>query len=485
MGEALYRKYRPKSLDEVIGQEHVTSTLKNALKSGRISHAYLLTGPKGVGKTSVARILAHEVSGLPYTDENHLDIIEIDAASNRRIDEIRDLRDRVHVAPTSAKYKVYIIDEVHMLTKEAFNALLKTLEEPPKHVIFILATTEAHKLPETIISRTQRFTFKPIDLQMTTHLSELAQKEDTKVTKPALELIASHSDGSMRDAISMLDQLSTRGKEIEVSDVESMLGIAPQDTISQLAQMLMTGTPSTLLAFLNQLEEQGISSIQIAHQLADYLRAQLLKSTGDGHDILQLLEELLTVANAANPDKRLELILLRQVLDNDVAVITKQQVAPKTTQAVEVVDGAPEKPKPSKETEQQTDTPKPSESDSHMPLKEITSDAQWARILKAVKQRHNTLYGVVRMAQPKVEDNTLILCFAFPFHQKRMNEAKNRQLIQEVIAETTGSSVEISCVVAAGTKPDTDVAETQQTVPNSATLDTITDIFGGGEILES
>src|SRR6185312_9176361 len=163
MGQALYRKYRSKSFDDVVGQDHITKTLKNALSSGRISHAYLFTGPRGVGKTSVARILAHEVNDLSYNDESvHLDIIEIDAASNRRIDEIRDLREKVNIAPAAAKYKVYIIDEVHMLTREAFNALLKTLEEPPAHVIFILATTEAHKLPETIISRTQRFEFKPI-----------------------------------------------------------------------------------------------------------------------------------------------------------------------------------------------------------------------------------------------------------------------------------------------------------------------------------
>src|SRR3989338_478241 len=151
MGQALYRKYRSKKFGEVVGQQHVTKTLTNALKSGRISHAYLFTGPRGVGKTSVARIFAHEVNNLKYDeDKPHLDIIEIDAASNRRIDEIRDLREKVHISPTSAKYKVYIIDEVHMLTKEAFNALLKTLEEPPEHCIFILATTEAHKLPATI-----------------------------------------------------------------------------------------------------------------------------------------------------------------------------------------------------------------------------------------------------------------------------------------------------------------------------------------------
>src|SRR4051812_19425989 len=246
MGQALYRSHRPKSLKGVVGQEHITRTLEQALKEGRISHAYLFTGPRGVGKTSIARILAHEINGLPYTDDQvHIDIIEIDAASNRRIDEIRDLRDKVQVAPTSAKYKVYIIDEVHMLTREAFNALLKTLEEPPEHVVFILATTDAHKLPETIISRTQRFSFKPVPTaEVTDHLKEIADKEKIQIEPDALQLLAEHGEGSFRDSIGLLDQSSNQKDVITASDIQRLLGVPPQSAIVDLVEGLTSGFTS-------------------------------------------------------------------------------------------------------------------------------------------------------------------------------------------------------------------------------------------------
>lgn len=482
MGEALYRKYRSKSLDEIVGQEHVTTTIKNALKSGKISHAYLLTGPRGTGKTSIARIIAHEVNKLPYSDQTHLDIIEIDAASNRRIDEVRDIREKVRIAPTSATYKVYIIDEVHMLTKEAFNALLKTLEEPPKHAIFILATTEVHKLPETIISRTQRFNLKPIDSTvMLEHLKHLAKQESIDIDDASLKLIVQHSNGGLRDAIGMLDQLSSHGKHVEVQNVESMLGVAPSDAIAQLARTIRSGNPKQLSELLGNLEDQGVQAPQIAHQLSALLKQQLLDGHGD-RDNLELMQQLLLVPGATEPQKLLELLLLDYLLKSAPSVPLPPEpildVTPAPQEPPEDSQPAVE-PRPEK-TEEKT-RPQATSTEN---LDQLIEKNNWLEVLQAVKKRHNTLYGIVRMASPRIEDGELVLCFDFPFHEKRMNEAKNRQLIQEVIADVTGQEVSVICVTNAKKAP-VQREEPVQATNNSDTLGTITDIFGGGEVLEN
>ncbi|HLZ14656.1 MAG TPA: DNA polymerase III subunit gamma/tau, partial [Candidatus Saccharimonadales bacterium] len=310
MGQALYRTHRPTRLRDVVGQEHITTALTRALKKGTISHAYLFTGPKGVGKTSIARILAHEINGLPYEDDRtHLDIIEIDAASNRRIDEIRDLRDKVHIAPTSATYKVYIIDEVHMLTKEAFNALLKTLEEPPAHVVFILATTEVHKLPETIISRTQRFAFKAVEqAKVVAHLRDIATAEHIDITDEALELIARHGEGSFRDSISLLDQIRNSGEKITLADVQACLGLAPEEFIAQIVTALEAHDAASLAGSFSH----GYEPAQVARQLGAVLRERLLAGTpvGSKDATIALLQKLVDVPSSPNPRAYLEIALL-------------------------------------------------------------------------------------------------------------------------------------------------------------------------------
>jgi len=490
MGQALYRKYRSKSLGEIVGQEHVTTTLANALKQGRISHAYLLSGPRGVGKTSIARILAHEINGLPYDDAAHLDIIEIDAASNRRIDEIRDLRDRVNTAPSAAKYKVYIIDEVHMLTKEAFNALLKTLEEPPAHVVFILATTEAHKLPETIISRTQRYSLRPVpEGEVVAHLKTIAAGEKLKIDDDALQLIARHGEGSFRDSISLLDQASSSAQRITVGNIERILGLAPDEYIGRLVVAQQAGDSGTTVSTLAELYGQGYEPAMVASQLGAAIRGQVLQGQSpDPAASLALLQKLLDVPAARSPRQLLELILLQSALPATAPAATsaKQTADPEPTPAIpdipppEPVPEPPVEPAPApreKPEDAASDKPSTAPDTANQSSSGDATDvsALWQQTLDEIKKQYNTLYGIARMAHPEFDGRTLTLSFKFAFHQKRLNEAKNRKIFADVMEKLYGKPVEIICIIAEPTglaTPKPDVA-------------TISNIFGGAELLES
>lgn len=489
MGQALYRKYRSKKLSEIVGQDHITRTLQNALKSGKISHAYLFTGPRGVGKTSIARILAHEINQLPYTDESmHLDIIEIDAASNRRIDEIRDLREKVHIAPTSAKYKVYIIDEVHMLTKEAFNALLKTLEEPPAHVVFILATTEIHKLPETIVSRTQRFTFKSIDEgEAVKHLREIAESEGMQVDDEALALLAVHGRGSFRDSISLLDQVGNSKKTITRADAEKLVGIAASEHIETMLRAIRTGTPADVLTGIQSLVDDGISAGQAAKQLAAELRAMILSNDATGSDI-RLLEDLLAVSSSPEPAAQLEVALLRAHFSlnpheqptTSPAPVTVVRASPKPAVKKPAVKEAvvENKAAPAPVTELST------------PQNPGASADWWNDVLVHIKQVNNTLYGVLRMAEATVDDGTLHLKFGFGFHKKKAADTVTQAKIQEAVRKVTGKDYVINPIhdKSLGSSPRVTaaVAESKpEPTENGQDLSSITNIFGGGEVLES
>jgi len=302
--QALYRKWRSRTFEEVIGQDHVTQTLQNALKTGRVAHAYLFTGPRGTGKTTTARLLAKAVNCLgegeikpcdecsicrAVNEGRLLDMIEIDAASNRGIDEIRDLREKVGFRPGEASVKFYIIDEVHMLTDPAFNALLKTLEEPPSHVIFVLATTEPHKIPATIVSRCQRFDFRRIPLtDITEWLAHIAEEEDLKVEPTALEYIARQGGGSMRDAISLLDQLTAYGSDtITLAQVQTVLGAIASQTVTELADCLVEGDLARGLDVIDQVVGDGAEPRQFTREFVEYLRGLLLLKMGDGAGLLR------------------------------------------------------------------------------------------------------------------------------------------------------------------------------------------------------
>lgn len=486
MGKALYRKHRPKKLADVVGQEHITTTLENALKKDGVSHAYLFTGPRGVGKTSIARILAHEVNKLSYDeDATHLDIIEIDAASNRRIDEIRTLRERVHNAPAVARYKVYIIDEVHMLTREAFNALLKTLEEPPAHAIFILATTEAHKLPETIVSRTQRFTFKPVERSKAVeHLRHIANEEQIDISDDALELIAEHGGGSFRDSISLLDQLGGGGAVIDLAAAQRALGIAPSEAIAELVEALSSGNTSNILNLLQGLQEQGYQAPQIAKQLSAHLRTGILedKSKLDSTTTSSLMQRLIDVSASHDPNALLEIILL------EVALSKKPPVGKIVDEKVVTSPGVSEepkkKPKPTKEEKTAETNQKKREERREKPTVSSLDETAWQNVLHALKQKYNTLYGIARMATPLFRNGDLTLVFAFPFHQKRLDDSKNKQILSEIIKEQTGKSVSITCIVDKKQASPPENPPQSKDQPDKDPLTTISNIFGDAEVLE-
>lgn len=289
----LYRKYRPKTFKEIVNQEHIIRTLTNALTLNKVAHAYLFAGQRGTGKTTVARLLAKAVNcqdrkthescnKCPACQEidqaRALDLVEIDAASNRGIDEIRELRDGIKFTPTSLKYKIFIIDEVHQLTPPAFNALLKTLEEPPAHAIFILATTEIHKVPQTIISRCQRFDFHKLTLEkIVERLNWISQQEKVSIEKPALELIALNADGSIRDGESLLGQImAMEDKKITLEEVQTILGVIDIKAVQDLVEYLTTKKNSQAISHINQVANQGYDLIQFTKSLVSYLRKMMI-----------------------------------------------------------------------------------------------------------------------------------------------------------------------------------------------------------------
>lgn len=318
MSEVLYRKYRPEVWADVIGQDHIVEVLKESIKEGNISHAYLLTGGRGIGKTTIARIIAKEL-GTDATD-----IIELDAASNNGVDEIRAINEAVHTLPFNSKYKVYILDEVHMLSKGAFNALLKTLEEPPKHVIFILATTELNKVPETIISRCQVYTFKkPTENILKETVSGIVKKEKLKISDQAAELIAILGDGSFRDTFGILQKVISAGNEkIEIEDVEKLTG-APQDklvndfTLSVMDGNVEDGMKVLEIATNQNLDTTIFTKLVIikfrAHLLARALKVkdELAHKHLNSTTLTYLLDAYSQTKEAVVPTLPLELVLIR------------------------------------------------------------------------------------------------------------------------------------------------------------------------------
>lgn len=334
---ALYRKYRPTDFSDVVGQEHITKTLASQLSSGKIFHAYLFTGTRGTGKTTCAKILAKAVNchnlqnGDPcgeceackaISGGEVMDIVEIDAASNNSVDNIRELREQLQFTPANAKYRVYIIDEVHMLTISAFNALLKTLEEPPKHVIFVLATTEVHKLPATILSRCQRFDFKRIEpKKICERIKKIADNEDFTVTDNAAYMIASIADGGMRDALSLLDLCVAADKNITEDIVTKVAGLSGEEYLLKLADAINSGNASSALALVNELYNNSVDMLRLLNELISHFRNLLVVKTvkGENKPIVCSTDHLERLENQSQNFSLSDIIRIMRLLQDTTA----------------------------------------------------------------------------------------------------------------------------------------------------------------------
>lgn len=483
---ALYRKYRSANWDEVVGQPHIVATLKQAIASGRTSHAYLLTGPRGVGKTSVARILARS---LNCTGESkpcgtcpncqaalggNLDIIEIDAASNRGIDEIRELRDKINLAPSFGAYKVYIIDEVHMLTEAAFNALLKTLEEPPAHAVFVLATTEAHKLPATIISRTQRFNFHAIKPEVIAgHLDGIAKRENINVDAEALDVLAQAASGSFRDGLSLLDQIAALGSEIRGDDVRSLLGWGSGEEVSALGEAILEGRSDAALGFIDKLLGSGAQPAQLVNQLLVVIRSELHAAVKDRRDATRaarLLESLIASTKSPLPEYALEAAIARFQMTDGAQVVAQVQPMPAS-------QAAPAQVMPTPITTATPAQPAEPAQAQAAPAVDGDFDSHWMRALAEIKAHNNSLYALLCSCGTHRTERGIELLARFSFHRDRLLEDKNMTLIENAVKRSFGKALPITVSL------QMERVVRQETRPEEELVSSALEILGG-EVVE-
>jgi DNA polymerase-3 subunit gamma/tau len=451
MSQALYRKYRPKTFAEIIGQDVIKTIIQNAVASDQVSHAYLFTGPRGVGKTTVARLLAKAVNCLSpkngepdATCENclavqqgrFLDLLEIDAASYTGVDNIREIIDHVKFTPSKGQYKVFIIDEVHMLSKAAFNALLKTLEEPPLHAIFILATTEVHKVPATIISRSQRFDFKRVSQAEILKLLERVLPDlDLKISPEAQKLLAAAADGSFRDGLSLLDQLSSFGsKKITLEEVEEILGITRIEANQKFLDFLIENQTDKAINFVKTLALEGKDLVQFTRNFLEYLRMALyVKMAIEKIEDLGLAAEeekkLLSHSQALSGARLLQIIkiLLEAHREIKTSPVPELPLLAAVLTLAESLAGATSDPKPPA---------------SELNLGKVID--QWAEVLSRVKEYNHSLLSSLRLARvAEFSGSDLTLVFPYNFHKETIAARKNRLVVEQVLEEVFGRKIKI------------------------------------------
>lgn len=494
---SLYRKWRSRSFDDLLGQEHVVQTLRNAVRHSRVAHAYLFTGPRGTGKTSAARILAKAVNCLRPQDGNPcgacemcvaadegraVDLIEIDAASNTSVENVRDLRERVAYAAGEGRHKIYIVDEVHRLSSAAFDAFLKTLEEPPPHVIFVFASTEPHKVPETISSRCQRFDFHRIASSVILdRVRYVAEQEGISVSEVALRLLTLHANGSLRDGLGLLEQVASySGDQITEAEVRAALGLADATLVAALTDKLLDEAVGSGLAEFNRFIEAGGDSRQLTGQLVEYWRALLLAVTGiPAHDVLvdPALEDALQ-AHAGRVGESAVVAMLRAMTDQDFSsrfnvpaqlpfevgfVQAALALGHSETRRTETAHAVREIKEPAIDPPGDADPPATaddrgavaSESRAENPVLEHVqgrpqlwdADEVWPEIVAGMRSRSPSLQAVLRSGHlMKTENGEMTIGFFFDFHRNQFADAKKRRLLEEVVSEVLGTPCRVTCV---------------------------------------
>lgn len=551
MSLVLYRKYRPKNFSEIIGQEKTVKILTSAVSSGRVAHAYLFTGPRGTGKTTIARILAKAINciarkgGEPCNEcancialntGRTFDVVEIDAASNTGVDNIRELKESIGFSPAILKYKVFIIDEVHMLSKGAFNALLKMLEEPPEHAIFILATTEIHKIPPTIISRAQRFDFRKFRLdEIIERLGEIVKQEKVQAEKGVLEVIALSADGGMRDAESMLGQiisLEAPGEEIKLAEVKMVLGLTDAESVLKFVEFLSKNQFKEAIIFLNEITFEGQDLEQFAGSLIDVLRKITILKTNrelkkcvvsdsteeqakrllkfadvfSEQELLWIFKKLITAKNEIKssvlPQIPLELALIEyDMFKNNRAAVNKKvesavniekepkaeitakkklnenNFESKIEKSVSVKETAKkEKAEAIEKTEMENIT---AEDLSGVGIEEVK--ANWNQILKISKKYNHSISAFLKLAMPQEfkKEGILMLVTPYKFHAEKLNDSSNRKIIEKVLLEMFPILKNIKVTVIQDENVKMSKTQEVKEKTGDEKIDIALDVFGG------